>query len=106
MFLKIALSAAEFMSFGHLGAAIWHRCTINCEGAVKDKCYPDKPETIGALKDAFVKSFCSKGIIGPFFFGNEEEEAVTVNGNRYRAILNELLFTKIEEEDIGNIWLQ
>ena len=25
-----------------------------------------------------------------------------VNGDRYRAMLNEFLFTKIEEEDIGN----
>ena len=32
--------------------------------------------------------------------------AVTVNGDRYRAMLNEFLFTKIEEEDIGNIWFQ
>ena len=30
LFLKIALSAAELMSFGNLGAAIWHRCTIIC----------------------------------------------------------------------------
>ena len=29
-----------------------------------------------------------------------------VNGDRYRAMLNEFLFTKIEEEDIGNIWFQ
>ena len=28
--------------------------------------------------------------------------AVTVNGDRYRDMLNELLFTKIEEDDIGN----
>ena len=33
--------------------------------------------------------FCSTGIIGPFFFENEQREAVTVNGNRYRAMLNE-----------------
>ena len=32
--------------------------------------------------------------------------AVTVNGDRYRSIFNEFLFTKIEEEDIGNIWFQ
>ena len=32
--------------------------------------------------------------------------AVTVNGDRYRAMLNEILFTKIEEDDIGNIWFQ
>ena len=43
--------------------------------------------------------FWSRGIIGPFFFENEQEEAVTANGDRYRAMLNEFLFTKIEEED-------
>ena len=50
--------------------------------------------------------FWSRGTIGPFFFENEQEEAVTVNGDRYRVMLNEFLFTKIEEEDIGNIWHQ
>ena len=47
--------------------------------------------------------FWFRGSIGPFFFENEQGEAVTVNGNRYRAMLNEFLFTKIKEEDIGNI---
>ena len=32
--------------------------------------------------------------------------AVTANGDRYRAILNEFLFTKIEEQNIDNIWFQ
>ena len=50
--------------------------------------------------------FWFRGIIGPFFFENEQGEDVTVNGDRYRAMLNEFLFTKIEEEDIGNIWFQ
>ena len=40
------------------------------------------------------------------FFENEQVEVVTVNGDRYQAMLNEFLFTKIEEEDIGNIWFQ
>ena len=43
------------------------------------------------------------GSIGPFFVENEQEETVTVNGGRYRAMLKEFLFTKIKEEDIGNI---
>ena len=50
--------------------------------------------------------FCSKSIIGPFFFEDEQGEAVTVNGDRYRAMLNEFLVTKTEEENIGNIWFQ
>ena len=47
--------------------------------------------------------FWSRGIIGPFLFENKQEEVVTVNSDRFRAMLNEFLFTKIEEEDIGNI---
>ena len=52
--------------------------------------------------------FWSRGIIGSFFFEIEQGEAVTANGDRYRyrAMLNEFLFTKIEERDIGNIWFQ
>ena len=50
--------------------------------------------------------FWFRGIIEPFFFENEQGEAVTVNGNHYRAMLNEFLLTKIEGDDIGNIWLQ
>ena len=45
-------------------------------------------------------------MIGLFFFENKQVDAVTVNGDRYRAMLNEFLFTKFEEEDIGNIWFQ
>ena len=48
----------------------------------------------------------SRGIIGPCFFENEQAEAVTVNGDRYRAMLNEFLFRKIEDKYIGNIWFQ
>ena len=50
--------------------------------------------------------FWFSGIIGQFFFENEQGEAITVNGDRYRTMLNEFLLTKIEEEDIGNIWFQ
>ena len=43
--------------------------------------------------------FRSRGIIGTFFFENEQGEAVTVNGDRYWVMLN-------EEDDSGNIWFQ
>ena len=36
----------------------------------------------------------------------KQGETVTNNGDRYRAMLNEFLFTKIEEVDIGYIWFQ
>ena len=50
--------------------------------------------------------FWSRGIIGPFFFENEQGEVITVNDDRYLAMLNEFLFTKIEEQDIDNNWFQ
>ena len=50
--------------------------------------------------------FCSGGTFGPFFFENKQGEAVIVNCDRYRVMQNEFLSTKIEEEDIGNIWFQ
>ena len=34
--------------------------------------------------------FWSRGIIGTFFFEKEQGEAVTVNDDRYRAMLNEV----------------
>ena len=46
--------------------------------------------------------FWSRGIIGSFFLENEQGEAVAVSGDRYRAMLNEFLFSKIQE----NIWFQ
>ena len=42
----------------------------------------------------------------PIFLENQQGQAVTVNGDQCRAVLNEFLYTKIEEEDIGNIWFQ
>ena len=39
--------------------------------------------------------------IGPFFFENEPGKVVTGNSDRYRAMLNEFLFTKIEG---GEYW--
>ena len=54
----------------------------------------------------FGTDFSQEAFFGPFFFENRQREAVTVNGDRYRAMLNKFLFTRIEAEDIGNIWLQ
>ena len=48
----------------------------------------------------------SNKLRGQFFIETENGQVVTVNGDRYRDMLNEFLFTKTEEEDIGNIWFQ
>ena len=48
--------------------------------------------------------FWYRGIIGPFFFENKQGKAVIVNGDYYRAMVTEFLFTKIEEEHVDKIW--
>ena len=39
------------------------------------------------------------GIIGPFFFENDQGASERVDGERYRVMLNKFLFPKIEEDD-------
>ena len=50
--------------------------------------------------------FWNGGIIGLFCFENKQEAAVTANSERYRTMLNEFLFPKIEEDDMDDIWFQ
>ena len=79
---------------------------LNCRiwGTENPHAYIEKP----THKKRFTVccGFWSRGINLSFFFENEQGEAVTVNVDRYRAMLNAFLFTKIEDEDIGNIWFQ
>ena len=78
----------------------------NCRiwGTEKTHAYIEKP--MHPKQVTVWCGFWSKCIIGPFFFENEQREAVAVNDNLYRVMLNAFLLTKNEEEDIGNIWFQ
>ena len=78
---------------------------VNCHiwGTKNPHTYIEKPTH--PKRVTVCRRFWSRGIILTFFVENQQEEAVTVNGDRYR-MLNEFLFTKIEEEDIGSIWFQ
>ena len=44
-------------------------------------------------------------VIRPFSFENEQAEAVKVSGDRYRAMLNEFLFTKIKTKILATFGL-
>lgn len=46
------------------------------------------------------------GIIGPYFFRNEEGNTVTTNGPRYRAMLEEFLWPELDNIDITDMWFQ
>ena len=46
------------------------------------------------------------GIIGPFFFKNDQNQNVTVNGQRYRAMITDFLLPEIEARGLNDIWFQ
>ena len=95
---KIIFSDEAYFDLG--GYVNKQNCRIENPHAYIEK--PTHPKTSHCL----VRIFQSRGIIGTFIFETEQGEAVTVNRDRYRSMLNEFLFTKIEEKDIGNIWFQ
>ena len=94
---KMAILAKKIQLFRWISFWFWRVCK------------QVKLSHLGHRKPARVTVWCgfwSRGRIGQFFFENEQGEAATANGDHYRAMMNEILFTKIEEEDIGNIWFQ
>ena len=55
--------------------------------------YIEKPTQ--PKRDTVCCEFWSRGIIGSIFFENGQRVAITVNGDRYRVMLYEFLFTNI-----------
>ncbi|GFX12817.1 putative transposable element [Trichonephila clavipes] len=45
------------------------------------------------------------GIIGPYFFKNVEVHNVTVNGDRYRAMINNFFIPELNNHDVQELWL-
>ncbi|GFT27011.1 rab GTPase-binding effector protein 1 [Trichonephila clavipes] len=46
------------------------------------------------------------GIIGPYFFKNDEGHNVTVNGDRYRAMITNFFIPELNNHDVQELWLQ
>ena len=45
-------------------------------------------------------------MIGPYFFVEENDRHVTVNGEHYRAMLEDYLWPELDELDINDMWFQ
>ncbi|GFY31176.1 uncharacterized protein TNCV_751391 [Trichonephila clavipes] len=45
-------------------------------------------------------------IIGPYFFKNDEGHNVTVNGDRYRAMITNFFIPALNNHDIQELWFQ
>ncbi|CAH1972213.1 unnamed protein product [Acanthoscelides obtectus] len=48
----------------------------------------------------------ASGIIGPYFFKDDNGRNVTVNGERYRAMITNFFLPKMEELDFSDMWFQ
>lgn len=46
------------------------------------------------------------GVIGPYFFENEEGATVTVNAERYRGMLTDFLWPRLDDMDVDNLYFQ
>ncbi|GFS89682.1 uncharacterized protein TNCV_3787241 [Trichonephila clavipes] len=46
------------------------------------------------------------GIIGPYFFKNDEGHNVTVNGDRYRAMITDFFIPQLNNHDVQELWFQ
>ena len=50
--------------------------------------------------------FHAGGVIGPYFFVDENDHHVTANGERYRAMLEDYLWSELDDLDINDMWFQ
>ncbi|GFT88940.1 uncharacterized protein TNCV_907221 [Trichonephila clavipes] len=46
------------------------------------------------------------GIIGPYFFKNDEGHNVTVNGDQYRAMITNFFIPELNNHDVQELWFQ
>ncbi|GFT15341.1 uncharacterized protein TNCV_3263981 [Trichonephila clavipes] len=46
------------------------------------------------------------GIIGPYFFKNDEGHNVTVNADRYRAMVTNFFIPELNNHDVQELWFQ
>ncbi|GFV02726.1 putative DD41D transposase [Trichonephila clavipes] len=46
------------------------------------------------------------GIIGPYFFKNDEDHNVTVNGDRYTAMITNFFIPELNNHDVQELWFQ
>ena len=50
--------------------------------------------------------FHAGDVIGPYFFVDGNDRHVTVNGERYRAVLEDYLWPELDELNINDMWFQ
>jgi len=71
----------------------------NPQAIVETPLHPEKLLTVWC-------ALWADGIIGPYFFKNDAGQNVTVNGDRYRAMINDFFIPELDHLDVGELWFQ
>ncbi|GFU27650.1 transposase [Trichonephila clavipes] len=80
----------------HTNCLIWREA--NPQVYVETPLHPEKLTVWCAL--------WAGGIIGPYFFQNDEGHNVTVNGDRYRAMITNFFIPELNIHDVQELWFQ
>ncbi|GFS95974.1 uncharacterized protein TNCV_4277621 [Trichonephila clavipes] len=51
-------------------------------------------------------ALCAGGIIGPYFFKNDEGHNVAVYGDRYKAMITSFFISELNNHDVQELWFQ
>ncbi|GFT70777.1 putative DD41D transposase [Trichonephila clavipes] len=78
--------------------ALWAGVIIGPQVYVKTPLHPEKLTIWCAL--------WAGGIIGPYFFKNDEDHNVTVNGDRYRSMITNFFIPELNNHDDQELWFQ
>ncbi|GFW98844.1 uncharacterized protein TNCV_2838051 [Trichonephila clavipes] len=73
-------------------------CEANPQVYVETPLHPEKLTVWWAL--------WAGGIIGPYFFKNDEGHNVTVNGDRYSAMITNFFIPELNNHDFQELWFQ
>ncbi|GFW75042.1 transposable element Tc3 transposase [Trichonephila clavipes] len=87
---------AHFWLNGYVNGRIWSEA--NPQVYVETPLHPEKLAVWCAL--------WAGGIIGPYFFKNDEGHNVTVNGDRYRAMITNFFIPELNNHDVQELWFQ
>ncbi|GFW38436.1 putative LOC101896122 [Trichonephila clavipes] len=77
---------------------IWSEANPQVYVYVETPLHPEKLTVWGAL--------WAGGIIGSYFFKNNEGHNVTVNGDRYRAMITNFFISELNNHDVQELWFQ
>ncbi|GFW61382.1 DUF4817 domain-containing protein [Trichonephila clavipes] len=92
------LDKAVFLCEDRLRGLKLYHCEANPQVYVETPLHPEKLTVWCAL--------WAGGIIGPYFFKNDEGHNVTINGDRYRAMITNFFIPELNNHDVQELWFQ